>query len=172
MYTTVFSRCQTGLCQSPTLYFILVKPCSLEGCWVWFVEGSQSSGASNRPIKNWSSKTVLATFNCLVDYYGAVLVFTLLNQSFLFSSVLLPCSCIWKAPQRALRLPQHWLHQKDFREGPCVAVVGSRSINRLPCLWCTWHCKPIKGSLCRLLWRLEALAFTVDWFLWIQVSHM
>lgn len=103
----LFSRCQTGLCQSPTLYFILVKPCSLEGCWVWFIEGSQSSGASNWPIKNWSSKTLLVTFNCLVDYYGAVLVFTLLNPSFLFSPVLRLCSCIWKAPQWALRLPQH-----------------------------------------------------------------
>lgn len=47
------------------------------------------------------------TCNCLVDYYGAVLVFTLLNRSFLFSPVLLLCSCIWKAPQWALRLPQH-----------------------------------------------------------------
>lgn len=37
-------------------------------------------------------------------------------------------------------------------------------------LWCAWDHKPIKASLCRLLWRLEALAFTADWFLWTYPS--
>lgn len=100
-----------------------------------------------------------------------------------FQLMLSYLSCIWKAPypwgfvSTILLL----IYQKDYREDPCVAVVGSWSINRLPCLWCIWHHKPIKGSLCRLLWRLEALAFTADWFLrtypstytgQIQVSHL
>lgn len=81
----------------------------------------------------------------------------LLNWSFPFSS------CIWSAPQAPAC---YWHIWKTLGPAPVLLSSGGWSINGSPCLWCTWHYKPIKDSLCRLFWRLEALAFRVDWFLW------
>lgn len=72
--------------------------------------------------------------------------------------MLLLSSWICKDPRWAISL--------HFRGAPCTDAVGGWSISELPCLWCTWHWRPMKLSLCRLRWNLEASAFRADWFLW------
>lgn len=67
--------------------------------------------------------------------------------------------------------PCFLMSHRDFGDALVFrqCVVG-QSINRLPCFWCTWHYKSMKGSLHRLLQRLETLAFKAEWFLWTETA--
>lgn len=68
-----------------------------------------------------------------------------------------------RAPWGFLSIVLLWTHLKHFWGGPPFS--RQREGNSSMCVW-IWNYKLIRRSLCRLLWRLETLAFRADWFLW------
>lgn len=173
-----WSRSEPWWIISARLYSVVVKRAS-DSLWSWSIRvhwqaAEPGSLKTLQVMDQWKLVQVLSLITVWSTIMGQ------LRQVFLPP---LPCYLHLEsisAGLEAFSTPPRWYITTDFRDGPCVAGAGSWSINRSPCLWCTWRYKPIKGSLCRSLWRLEALAFTADWVLWtypstytsqIQASH-